>query len=66
MKSWGEQIDELVAAGSYLDALSLLDTLDIAVVSDKVIRMLASICSLLTPVGPTSHHYPIVVCGLAV
>ena len=36
MKPWGEQIDELVVAGSYLDALSLLDTLDIVVVPDKV------------------------------
>ncbi|KAF9647158.1 hypothetical protein BDM02DRAFT_3170498 [Thelephora ganbajun] len=38
MKSWGEQIDELVVAGSYLDARSLLDILDVAVVSDKVQR----------------------------
>ena len=36
MKSWGDQIDELVVAKSYLDALSLLDTLDVAVVPDKV------------------------------
>ena len=36
MKSWGDQIDELVVAGSYLDALSLLDTLDVAVFPDKV------------------------------
>ena len=36
MKSWGEQIDELLVAGSYLNALSLLDTLDPAVVPDKV------------------------------
>jgi len=36
MKSWGEQIDELVVAGNYLNALSLLDTLDPTVVPDKV------------------------------
>lgn len=36
MKSWGDQLDELVVAGSYLSALSLLDTLDVAVVPDKV------------------------------
>lgn len=36
MKSWGDQIDELVADRSYLDALSLLDTLDVAVAPDKV------------------------------
>ena len=42
MKPWGEQIDELVVAGSYLDALSLLDTLDIVVVPDKVGSAFAS------------------------
>ena len=47
MKSWGDQIDELVVAGSYLDALSLLDTLDVAVVPDKVGMMFVSICSPL-------------------
>ena len=47
MKSWGDQIDELVVAGSYLDALSLLDTLDVAVVPDKVGMISVSICSPL-------------------
>ena len=41
MKSWEEQIDELVVAGSYLGALSLLDILDVAVVPDKVGKVLA-------------------------
>ena len=36
MKSWAEQVDELVEAGSYADALLLLDTIDQAVLSDKV------------------------------
>jgi hypothetical protein len=36
MKSWAEQVDELVAAGSYVDALALLDTIDQAVLPDKV------------------------------
>lgn len=66
MKSWGDQIDELVVAGSYLDALSLLDTLDVAVVPDKVGKLLISMSSTLTPAGPTSRRYPIIVCGLVV
>ena len=66
MKSWGEQIDELVAAGSYLDALSLLDTLDVAVVPDKVGKLPASMSSVLIPAGPTSRHHPIIVRSLAV
>lgn len=36
MKSWGEQVDELVADGSYGEAIKLLDTLDEAVLPDKV------------------------------
>ncbi|KAI0787910.1 hypothetical protein C8Q74DRAFT_1366714 [Fomes fomentarius] len=35
MKPWNEQIDELVEAGVYADALSLLDSLDAALVADK-------------------------------
>ncbi|KAG8910095.1 Vacuolar morphogenesis protein 6, partial [Tulasnella sp. 408] len=35
MADWGEQIDELVDAGSYADALALLDTLDTAALPDK-------------------------------
>jgi len=66
MKSWGEQIDELVVAGSYLNALSLLDTLDVAVVPDKVGKLLASMNSTLTPAGPTSRRHPIIVCSLVI
>ena len=40
MKSWAEQIDELVQAGQYADALALLDTLEEAVLSDKVDQIL--------------------------
>ncbi|KZT73130.1 hypothetical protein DAEQUDRAFT_722252 [Daedalea quercina L-15889] len=35
MKPWSEQIDELVQAGSYADALALLDILDVAALPDK-------------------------------
>lgn len=42
MKSWSEQIEELVVAGSYLNALSLLDTLDSVVVADKVDQISAN------------------------
>jgi len=36
MQPWGTQIDELVDSGSYTEALALLDTLDKAVLPDKV------------------------------
>lgn len=36
MKSWGDQIDELVQRGLYSDALSLLGTLDTVLLPDKV------------------------------
>lgn len=36
MQSWGAQIDELVDAGAYEEALLLLDTIDVAVLEDKV------------------------------
>jgi len=48
MKSWGDQLDELVVAGSYLNALSLLDTLDVAVVPDKVEKEFVLTSSMLT------------------
>ncbi|KAJ7039656.1 hypothetical protein C8F04DRAFT_1086112 [Mycena alexandri] len=35
MKSWDAQIDELVAAGQYADALTLLDTIDVIALADK-------------------------------
>ena len=38
MKSWGEQINELVRKGSYSDALALLDVLDYTLLPDKVVR----------------------------
>lgn len=41
MKSWAEQLDELVLAGQYLDALALLDIIDGLALSDKV----HSLCS---------------------
>jgi hypothetical protein len=36
MKPWGEQVDELVDAGKYAEALALLDTIDAAFLPDKV------------------------------
>ncbi|KAG6840674.1 hypothetical protein C0991_005179 [Blastosporella zonata] len=38
MKSWVEQLDELVNGGQYADALALLNTLDEAVLPDKETR----------------------------
>ncbi|KAF8183420.1 hypothetical protein BJ912DRAFT_906001 [Pholiota molesta] len=35
MKPWSDQLDELVLAGQYSDALALLDTLDEAAIPDK-------------------------------
>ncbi|THH21289.1 hypothetical protein EW146_g228 [Bondarzewia mesenterica] len=39
MRSWGEQLDELVNAGLYSDAIALLDTIDAAVLPDKEHRI---------------------------
>lgn len=36
MKPWGEQTDELIDAGKYAEALSLLDIIDVALLPDKV------------------------------
>lgn len=36
MRPWGDQIDELVDAGSYSEALALLDTVETAFLPDKV------------------------------
>lgn len=36
MRPWSEQVDELVEVGSYAEALALLDTVDVAVLPDKV------------------------------
>jgi hypothetical protein len=36
MRPWPEQIDELVNAGQYSDALALLDTVDGGLLPDKV------------------------------
>ncbi|KAH8100006.1 hypothetical protein BXZ70DRAFT_939950 [Cristinia sonorae] len=35
MKPWGEQVDELVEAEAYEDALALLETIDTAILPDK-------------------------------
>lgn len=36
MRTWGEQVDELIAAEAYEDALLLLKTIDKATLPDKV------------------------------
>ena len=36
MRPWGEQVDELVDAGKYAEALALLDTIDATFLPDKV------------------------------
>jgi len=36
MKPWGEQVDELIDAGKYAEALTLLDIIDVALLPDKV------------------------------
>ena len=51
MKSWGDRVGELVA-GNYLDALSLLDTLDVAVVPNGVEEVFAP-----TTPAPTSCRF---------
>lgn len=35
MQSWGQQINELVDSGSYVEALALLETVDQAMMPDK-------------------------------
>jgi len=40
MEPWSEQIDELVFAGQYSDALALLDSIDESLLPDKVRRNL--------------------------
>lgn len=37
MQPWNEQIDELVKKGSYLEALALLESVDEALLPDKVL-----------------------------
>jgi hypothetical protein len=36
MKLWGEQVDELIDAGTYAEALALISNIDAAVLPDKV------------------------------
>jgi len=44
MRPWSEQIDELVIAGQYSDALALLETVDGALLPDKVGATLGRNC----------------------
>jgi Vam6/Vps39-like protein vacuolar protein sorting-associated protein 39 len=52
MKSWGEQVGELVDAGKYADALALLDTIDAVLLPDKVCAHPAAYSSPLI----LAHH----------
>lgn len=47
MKSWGEQVDELIGAGKYAEALALLYTIDAALLPDKVCSHQSAYDSLL-------------------
>jgi len=51
MKPWGVQVDELVDAGMYAEALALLNSIDAAVLPDKVCTV--ALAQLLTD-SPTS------------
>jgi len=59
MNSWGDRVGELVA-GSYLDALSLLDTVDVGVVPNEVEKVFISTSSAPTSCRfnamPSSNH----------
>jgi len=45
MRSWGDQVDELIHAEKYGEALALLNTIDAALLPDKVLRSMP----LVTP-----------------
>jgi len=51
MRPWGEQIDELVDAGSYAEALTLLDSTDKVLLPDKVRGLISSLSLYLNPFG---------------
>ena len=70
MKPWAEQVDELVQAGRYADALTLLDVIDEAVLPDKVkIRFhseqkaCSTTCRLNRTDGKTYPHSGVECCG---
>lgn len=44
MRSWSEQIDELVSDGLYKDALALVDTVDQVSLPDKACFFISSVC----------------------
>jgi Vam6/Vps39-like protein vacuolar protein sorting-associated protein 39 len=48
VKPWGEQVNELVKAGTYAEALALVNSIDAAVLPDKVCTHQTSYGSLLT------------------
>ena len=56
MKSWGEQVDELIGAGKYVEALALLDTIDTDLLPDKVCAHAAAYGSLLILASPQDRR----------
>jgi len=56
MKSWGEQVDELIDAGKYAEALALLDTIDTDLLPDKVCARAASYRSMLILASPKDRR----------
>ena len=58
MKPWGEQVDELVAVGSYADALALLNSIDITLLPDRVSKGPLHVCIPILLTGPLSIGLP--------
>jgi Vam6/Vps39-like protein vacuolar protein sorting-associated protein 39 len=56
MKSWGEQVDELIDAGKYAEALALLDTIDTDLLPDKVCARAVAYGSLLILASPKDRR----------
>jgi hypothetical protein len=60
MKSWGVQVDELVDAGMYAEALALLNSIDPAVLPDKVCQINLGIAPPLTLPPPEERRTSLV------
>jgi Vam6/Vps39-like protein vacuolar protein sorting-associated protein 39 len=51
MKPWGEQVNELIDAGAYAEALALVNSIDAAVLPDKVRLHIKTPCGSLLMVS---------------